>query len=72
MSQRLKDLREHNNLSQSDIAKILNIKQQQYFKYEKGINEISIKYLIELSKYYNTSIDYILGMTNEKKPYKKL
>lgn len=71
MSQRLKELREHNNLSQYDIAKILNIKQQQYYKYEKEINKISSKYLIKLANYYNTSIDYILGITDEKKPYQK-
>lgn len=72
MPQRLKDLREHNNLTQKDIANILGIKQQQYFKYEKEINEISLKYLVELAKIYNTSTDYILGVTNEKEPYKKI
>lgn len=72
MSQRLKNLREHNNLSQKDIADILNIKHQQYQRYEKEINQISLKYLIKLAEYYNTSTDYILGITNEKEPYKKI
>lgn len=72
MSQRLKELREHNNLSQYDIAKILNIKQEQYWRYEKGIRNIQLKYLILLAKYYNTSTDYILGITNEKTPYSKI
>lgn len=72
MSQRLKELREHNNISQNEIAKILNIKQQQYSRYEKDLNKISLKYLILLAKYYNTSTDYILGITNEKTPYHKI
>lgn len=72
MSQRLKNLREHNNLSQKDIADVLNIKHQQYQRYEKEINQISLKYLIKLAEYYNTSTDYILGITNEKEPYKKI
>ena len=74
MSQRLKELREHNNnkISQQKIADYLGIKKQQYFKYEKGINEIGIKYLIALAKYYNVSTDYILGLTDEKEPYHKI
>lgn len=72
MSQRLKELREHNNLSQKEIADILKIKYQQYQKYEYAINEIGIKYLIKLAEYYNTSTDYILGITDEKTPYQKV
>lgn len=72
MSQRLKELREHNNQSQADIGKYLNIPRQQYQRYEKEINKISLKYLIKLAKYYNTSTDYILGITDEKEPYHKI
>ena len=72
MPQRLKELREHNNLTQRDIANILNLKQQQYQRYEKDINKIGLKYLIQLAEYYKTSTDYILGVTNEKEPYKKI
>ena len=72
MSQRLKELREHNNLTQRDMEKILNIPFQQYQRYEKEINKIGLKYLIALAKYYNTSTDYILGITDEKTPYQKI
>lgn len=72
MSQRLKELREHNNLSQRDMENILNIPYQQYQRYEKEINKIALKYLIKLAKYYNTSTDYILGITDEKEPYHKI
>lgn len=72
MSQRLKYLREHNNLSQRDISNILGIKYQQYQRYEKEINKISLKYLIKLAEYYKTSTDYILGITDEKEPYHKI
>ncbi len=64
---RLKDLREDNDLLQKDIAKILGISQQYYSKYEKGNRTIPISHLITLAKFYNTSIDYIVGLTNKKK-----
>lgn len=72
MSLRLKELREHNNLSQRDIANVLKITYQQYQKYEYNKQEIMLKYLIQLAEYYNTSTDYILGITNEKEPYHKI
>lgn len=69
---RLKDLREDNDLYQKDIAKILNISQTGYSKYETETNDIPTSILIKLALYYETSIDYILGLTNEKKVlYKK-
>ncbi len=64
---RLKDLREDNDLTQEDIAKILNITRQQYGLYETGKRTIPIDILINLSKYYKISIDYIVGLTNNKK-----
>lgn len=68
---RLKELREDNDLTQEKIAKLLNMKQQQYARYEKGINEISISCLIKLAEFYNTSVDYLLDLTDEIKPYKR-
>ena len=65
---RLKDLREDRDLSQKDVADILNISQTNYSKYELE----KIEYLRKLSLYFNTSIDYILGMTNEISPYPRL
>ena len=66
---RLKDLREDKDLKQEDIAKILNISQTNYSKYELGKINIPINSLIILATFYNTSIDYLLGLTNESKPY---
>ena len=58
---RLKSLREDNDYTQTDIAKILFITQQQYSLYEKGYREIPTSALITLADLYNTSVDYILG-----------
>lgn len=63
---RLRDLREDNDYKQSDIAKILNMTQQQYSKIEKGITEITADRLIKLALLYSVSTDYLLGLTNNK------
>lgn len=68
---RLKDLREDKDLTQNDVAKILNTTQQQYSKYEIGIRLIPIDKLNKLADFYKTSTDYILGRTNIRKPYEK-
>lgn len=70
MYQRLRDLREDNDLTQTDIAKILGMSQTGYSKYETGENDIPTTILIKLADYYNTSTDYLLGRTNNSKPYK--
>ena len=67
---RLKDLREDRDLKQTEIAKILGISQRGYSHYETEDNNIPNNILIKLAKFYNTSVDYILGITNIKKPYK--
>ena len=66
---RMKDLREDKDLLQKDVAKILNIKQQQYSEYEIGKRLIPIDKIDKLATFYNTSIDYILERTNIKEPY---
>ena len=66
---RLKDLREDRDLLQKDIAKILNMSQTGYSKYEVGTNDIPTEILKKLADYYNTSIDYLLCLTDERKPY---
>lgn len=68
---RLRDLREDKDLYQKDIAKFLNMKQQQYSRYETDENEISVTLLKQLANFYNTSTDYILKLTDEIKPYPK-
>lgn len=68
---RLRDLREDHDLTQQNIADILNMKQSQYSRYERGIRDIPTDILIALAKYYNTTTDYILGLTDEpEKKYK--
>lgn len=67
----IRDLREDNDLNQSEIAKILNTTQTYYSKYERGIHPLPIEHLITLCKFYNVSADYILGFTGEQKPLPK-
>ena len=62
---RIKDLREDHDLYQKDVAKLLGISQQYYSEYEKGKRTIPIQHLITLAKFYGTSIDYIVGLTND-------
>lgn len=58
----IRELREDRDLSQSDIAKVLGTTQQVYSRYEKGENEMPIRHLITLCKFYKVSADYILGL----------
>ena len=68
---RLKDLREDKDLKQVNIAEILKITRQQYSLYELGKRDIPAEYIKILAKFYNTSTDYILELTDEVKPYKR-
>lgn len=63
---RIRDLREDNDIKQKEIAKYLNITQQQYSLYEKGIRTIPIDLIIKLAKFYDVSTDYILGLKDKK------
>lgn len=64
---RIKDLREDNDKLQKDIAKVLGISQQYYSQYENGNRTIPINHLITLAKYYHTSVDYLVGLTDKRK-----
>lgn len=66
---RLKDLREDRDLTQSYIAEKLHIKQNTYSNYENGNREIPINALVKLALFYETSVDYILELTDEQRPY---
>ena len=68
---RLADLREDHDKTQEEIAEILSCKREVYRRYEKGIHDIPVWALIKLAEYYNTSTDYLLGLTNQQKPYPK-
>lgn len=67
---RIRELREDHDLTQRQLASILNMTQPQYFRYEQGYRDIPTDVLIALAKMYHTSTDYILGMTDNPKPYK--
>lgn len=69
MYKRLRDLREDRDLSQTAVAKLLHMSQTGYSKYETGENDIPTHVLITLADFYDTSVDYLLGRTNQKKPY---
>lgn len=62
---RLRELREDNDLKQKDIAKVLGINQQVYSRYELGIRSLPIEHLIKLCKFYNVSSDLILGIETD-------
>ena len=61
-NERLRELREDNDLRQEDVAKVLFTTQQVYSRYENGVNEIPVKHIITLCRYYKVSADYILGL----------
>ena len=66
---RIRDLREDRDLTQKQLADYLHIKQNTYSQYETGQRQLPLDALIALAKYYKTSTDYILELTDEKKPY---
>lgn len=68
---RLKDIREDRDIKQKEIAVFLHIKQNTYSQYENGQRQIPIEALIQLAEFFNTSTDYILGLTDDPKPYSK-
>ena len=63
---RIRELREDNDLTQQEVANIIQTTQQVYSRYEKGVNEIPIRHIIALARYYNVSCDYILGENDNK------
>ncbi len=71
MYRRIRDLREDSDLLQEDIAKYLHCSQVGYSHYELGKRDIPTDVLIKLALYYNTSTDYLLGLTDVKKAYPK-
>ena len=69
MYPRIRDLREDRDLNQTQVASMLGMSQTGYSKYETGENDIPTAILTKLARFYNTSIDYLLGETNNKKRY---
>ena len=66
---RIRDLREDRDLTQEEIAKVIQTTQQQYSKIETGKSDISGEKLILLAKFYGVCVDYILGLTNDPRPW---
>ena len=66
---RIRDLREDKDLNQTQLAHMLGMSQTGYSKYETGENDIPTAVLIQLAKFYNTSIDYLLGQTDNPRRY---
>ena len=69
--QRLEDLRIDNDKTQAELAEYLGCQREVYRRYEKGTRQIPIDFLIKLAELYHVSIDYLVGLTDEKKPYNK-
>lgn len=67
MYPRIRELREDHDMTQKQVSKYLNMSQTGYSKYETGENDIPTRVLIELSKLYSTTVDYLLGLTNKKR-----
>ena len=71
MYRRIRDMREDKDMNQTEVAKILGMSQTGYSKYETGENDIPTHVLIKLARFYGTSIDYLLGETDERRRYPK-
>ena len=69
MYKRIRDLREDRDLNQTTVAKMLGMSQTGYSKYETGENDIPTSTLIKLAQFYDTSVDYLLGLTDNPEKY---
>ena len=69
MYQRIRNLREDRDLKQEDLAKFLNCTQACYSNYENGRRDVPSEVWAKLAEFYGVSVDYLLGLTNEKQPY---
>ena len=67
--ERIRDLREDNDLKQDEIAEYLHTTRQVYSRYEKGTNEMPLRHLILLARFYGVSLDYIAGETDCRQRY---
>lgn len=72
MYRNIRGLREEKGLKQRELAEILNCSQRVYSNYECGDLDIPTEVLIRLAKYYSTSVDYLLGLTNQRTPYPRV
>ncbi len=68
---RIRDLREDSDLTQKKIVELLNTNQSNYSKTERGVKALSLEEAIKLAQFYKTSVDYLVGLTDERTPYPK-
>ncbi len=66
---RIRDLRIDRGLTQREVAALLHVSQNTYSQYEVGTNRFPLDAVAELARFYNTSIDYLVGLTDERRPY---
>jgi transcriptional regulator with XRE-family HTH domain len=71
MRLRIRDLREDRDLTQQEIADLLLCDQSLYSKYERGERPLPLELAVKLAVHYNVSLDYLVGLTNQKNPYPK-
>ncbi|MBQ8688243.1 MAG: helix-turn-helix transcriptional regulator [Ruminococcus sp.] len=69
--ERIRNLREDRDIKQRQIAEYLNVSQNTYSQYENGIISLSAETAVKLAEFYEISVDYLLGLTDEKQPYKR-
>ncbi|MBR5217402.1 MAG: helix-turn-helix transcriptional regulator [Oscillospiraceae bacterium] len=69
--QRIRDLREDKDLTQREVGAAVNVPQRTYAYYESGERMVPPQVLVALAQFYNVSVDYLLGLTDQRKPYPK-
>ena len=69
--QRIRDLREDKDLTQREVGEAINVPQRTYAYYESGERMVPPQVLVALAQFYNVSVDYLLGLTDQRKPYPK-
>lgn len=72
MRLRIRDMREDRDLTQQQVAKYLQCDQSLYSKYERGERDVPLHLMVKLAAFHKTSIDYLVGLTNEKRPYERI
>ena len=69
--ERIRNIREDRDIRQRQVAEFLNVSQNTYSQYENGVISLSAETAVKLAEFYGTSVDYLLGLTDDKKPYKR-
>ncbi|MEL7569813.1 MAG: helix-turn-helix transcriptional regulator [Eubacteriaceae bacterium] len=72
MRLKIRDIREDQDLTQKQVAQYLQCDQSLYSKYEREERDVPLHIMIKLAVFYNTSVDYLAGLTDEKRPYKRI